>query len=100
MREFRSTTLVRYFLRCSGVAAFSLVVVPAIVAALTVAAAAADPAKIGVVLPNTGTFVVGGQGTIRGLELYLNLLYVSAQLTWWHTLTSTMVVESSQLIAH
>ena len=29
-----------------------------------------------------------------------NLLYVSAQLTWWHTLTGTMVVESRQLIAH
>ncbi len=30
----------------------------------------------------------------------INLLYVSAQLSWWHTLTGTMVVESSQLIAH
>jgi hypothetical protein len=33
-------------------------------------------------------------------RLGIHLLYVSAQLTWWHTLTSTMVVESSQLIAH
>jgi hypothetical protein len=31
-----------------------------------------------------------------GRQEVLDLLYVSAQLTWWHTLTSTMVVESSQ----
>jgi len=35
----------------------------------------------------------------EGSGLPIDLLYVSAQLTWWHTLTGTMVVESSQLIA-
>jgi len=30
----------------------------------------------------------------------IHLLYPSAQLPWWHTLTGAMMVESCQLVAH
>src|SRR2546430_3474355 len=33
------------------------------------------------------------------MTLYLDLLYVSAQLLWWYAVTSVMMVKSGQLVA-